>query len=127
MGLLRPGVAIQEAKPGKGDYGAAYARRDNAGAEYHGSQKAIQIRYKEFAQACGFQLVVDHFSAKGPGGGNANVTPCMEGAYNVRFLGNRNDLDLSTPGALWAFRLKSVHAETGKTKSFHAIMLLQTQ
>ncbi|ETI48062.1 hypothetical protein F443_07852 [Phytophthora nicotianae P1569] len=71
MGLLRPGVAIQEAKPGKGDYGAAYARRDNAGAEYHGSQKAIQIRYKEFAQACGFQLVVDHFSAKGPGGGNA--------------------------------------------------------
>ncbi|KUF71445.1 hypothetical protein AM587_10012246 [Phytophthora nicotianae] len=71
MGLLRPGVAIQEAKPGKGDYGAAYARRDNAGAEYHGSQKAIQIRYKEFAQACGFQLAVDHFSAKGLGGGNA--------------------------------------------------------
>ncbi|OWY99981.1 hypothetical protein PHMEG_00028925 [Phytophthora megakarya] len=68
MGLLRPGIAVPQDQDG---YGVAYARRDNVGTEYHGSQKAIQLRCKEYAQACGFQLVVQHFSSKGQGGGNA--------------------------------------------------------
>ncbi|KAG3056049.1 hypothetical protein PI124_g23535 [Phytophthora idaei] len=71
MGLLRPGVAVQLCDPTMDDYGVGYARRDNVGDEYHGPQKTIQTRYKEFAQACGFQLLVDHFSSKGQGGGNA--------------------------------------------------------
>ncbi|POM81886.1 Hypothetical protein PHPALM_76 [Phytophthora palmivora] len=71
LGLLRQNVPVQQADSTKEDFGIAYARRDNVGAEYHGSQKAIQLRCKEYAKACGFQSLVQHFSSKGQGGGNA--------------------------------------------------------
>ncbi|KAJ8548479.1 hypothetical protein ON010_g11193 [Phytophthora cinnamomi] len=71
MGLLRPRVAIYQADPTKDGYGVAFARRDNVGTEYHGSQKSMQARCKEFARGCGFQLVVQRFNSKSNGGGNA--------------------------------------------------------
>ncbi|POM76370.1 Hypothetical protein PHPALM_6396 [Phytophthora palmivora] len=64
-------VPVQQADSTHEDFGTAYARRDNVGAEYHGSQKVIQLRCKEYAKACVFQLLVQHFSSKGQGGGNA--------------------------------------------------------
>ncbi|KAF1787026.1 hypothetical protein GQ600_21433 [Phytophthora cactorum] len=41
MGLLRSGVAVQQCDPTNDDYGVGCARRDNVGAEYDGSRKAI--------------------------------------------------------------------------------------
>ncbi|POM76066.1 LOW QUALITY PROTEIN: Hypothetical protein PHPALM_6739 [Phytophthora palmivora] len=71
LGLLRQNLPVQQVDSTQEDFGIAYARRGNVGAEYHGSQMAIQLRCKEYAKACDFQLLVQHISSKGQGGGNA--------------------------------------------------------
>jgi hypothetical protein len=71
MGLLSSRVAAQQYDSSQDDFGVAYLNRDNVGTEYHGSQKDIQLRFKEFAQACDFQLKVQYFSSTRGGSANA--------------------------------------------------------
>ncbi|OWZ13307.1 hypothetical protein PHMEG_00013391 [Phytophthora megakarya] len=71
LGLLRNEVIVQQSDPSRQDYGVAFFNCDNVGVEYHESQRAIQTRCKEFAQSCGFQLLVESFSSKRNGVGNA--------------------------------------------------------
>ncbi|KAJ8525308.1 hypothetical protein ON010_g15807 [Phytophthora cinnamomi] len=73
MGLLRSEIPVQQTNPSLDDYGVAYDRRDSIGSEYHGTQKAVQMMFKAFAQAASFQLRVESFSSKYDGVGNTNT------------------------------------------------------
>ncbi|KAG6950510.1 hypothetical protein JG688_00014118 [Phytophthora aleatoria] len=56
LGLLRSDIVFQDSDPDKQVYGVAYSRREHVASEPHGTQKAIQARCKELAEACGFPI-----------------------------------------------------------------------
>ncbi|KAE9051863.1 hypothetical protein PR003_g1620 [Phytophthora rubi] len=96
MGLLRSSVAVRQCDPHIEDFGVAYANRDNVGVEYYTSQKDIQLRCKGFAQACGFQLKVQHYSCKREGSGNAKYV-CKRLNGQHFFDKNVPDEDIECP------------------------------
>ncbi|KAG2820786.1 hypothetical protein PC113_g12168 [Phytophthora cactorum] len=71
MDLLRGDVELDDSDRSSSNYGRAYDSHKNVANDTFGSQLAAQLRCKQYAVKCGFQIFVKCNSTKPNNSGNA--------------------------------------------------------